>query len=194
MHKRTHAPAAGDGLMTVHVVGLPNDEKAKHPWMRQLVVPYIVVFSLASVVSVGTLVQKARLFSKQIRERRRAAHAGDGSDAETDDRGNGPILLDGVEISAEYTGEDRIKQLKANFDENHLERRKLFCDVLLGFFEGLYTLRQSLSAAKSSAIQTCLFDVCRYADDLPIMLLPIHVNARLPPATASVWHIHKLAD
>jgi hypothetical protein len=142
--------------MTFNVVGLPNDEKAKHPWMRQLVVPYIVVFSLASVVSVGTLVQKVRLFFQQIRERRRAAHAGDGSDRENDDRGNGPILLDGVEISAEFAGAARIKQLKANFDENRLERRKLFCGVLLGFFEGLYTWRKSLSASKSSAIQICL--------------------------------------
>jgi len=170
--------------MTVHVVGLPNDEKAKHPWMRQLVVPYIVVFSLASVVSVGTLVQKARLFSKQIRERRRAAHAGDGSDGGTSDRDNGSILLGGVEISAEFAGVDRIKQLKANFDENHLERRKLFCDVLLGFFEGLYTSSKIASSCEIFSNTNMLACVCRYADDLPIMLLPIHVNARLPPAAA----------
>jgi hypothetical protein len=170
--------------MTVNVVGLPNDEKAKHPWMRQLVVPYIVVFSLASVVSVGTLIQKVRLFSQQIRERRRAAHAGDGSDGETDDRGNGPILLGGVEILTESADVDRIKQLKASFDENHLERRRLFCDILLGFFEGLYTSSKIASSCEIFGNTNMLACVCRYADDLPIMLLPIHVNARLPPASA----------
>ena len=153
--------------MTVNVVTLPSDEKARHPWMRQLVVPYIVVFSVASVVSVGALVQNVRLFYQQIRERRRAAHAGDGSDGGTSDRDNGSILLGGVEISAEFAGVNRIKQLKATFDENHREHRKLFCGVLLGFFEGLCTLRKSFSAAKSLAIPICL-PVCA---DTPMVCL-----------------------
>ena len=122
--------------MTVGVVTLPSEEKAKHPWMRQLLVPYIVVFSVASVVSVGALAQKARLFVQQIQERHRAVSEGEAGDGDDDDHGDVTILLENVEIPAEFVRLACIKALKAKFNENLVERRRLFCDLLLGLFEG----------------------------------------------------------
>ena len=123
--------------MTVGVVTLPRRKRSIRgcgSW--QLLVPYIVVFSVASIVSVGALAQKARLFGQQIQERHRAVHEGEAGDGDDDDHGDVPILLENVEIPAEFVRLACIKALKAKFNENLIERRRLFCDLLLGLFEG----------------------------------------------------------
>ena len=50
--------------------------------------------------------------------------------------GDVPILLENVEIPAKFVRLACIKALKAKFNENLIERRRLFCDLLLGLFEG----------------------------------------------------------
>ena len=138
--------------MTVGVVTLPSEEKAKHPWMRQLLVPYIVVFSVASVVSVGALAQKARVFVQQIQERHRAVSEGEAGDGDDDDHGDVTILLENVEIPAEFVRLACIKALKAKFNENLVERRRLFCDLLLGLFEGF---PRSMSGSQNAGQHGC---------------------------------------
>ncbi len=87
---------------------------------RRLVIPYLVFCSVAAVVSVFALGQKTLLFVSSTRSR----HA---------DVQHGPVKLDGVEFSAEL---EAVKKLKEKFGENHLERSRLYCAILLGVCEG----------------------------------------------------------
>jgi hypothetical protein len=90
---------------------------------RQLVIPYLVFCSVAAVVSVFALGQKTLLFVSSTRSR----HA---------DVQHGPVKLDGVEFSAELAELEAVKRLKEKFDENHLERSRLYWAILLGVCEG----------------------------------------------------------
>ena len=74
---------AGDGLMTMSV--WKNRYK---PWVRQLVGPYVCTFSIACVVSVGTIVQKLMLVRERHQSRNAASH-------------NSSLILGGVEVPIE---------------------------------------------------------------------------------------------
>jgi hypothetical protein len=94
--------------------------------VKQLVVPYIVFCGIAACVSVATLGQKAHLFVSSSRARHTEVQQGPVK----------PVKLDGVEFSAEFARLTDVSRLKEKFDENRLERKRLYCVIVLGFCEG----------------------------------------------------------
>jgi hypothetical protein len=91
------------------------------PLQAQLVIPYLVVFSVAAVVSVVTLAVKGKLFHEGVRSLNPIA---------------GPITLDGVEVAAELAQLSPIVGIKQKFEENLRARKKLYCTAALLAIEG----------------------------------------------------------
>ena len=93
------------------------------PWVRQLVGPYVCTFSIACVVSVGTIVQKLKLVRERHQSRNAASH-------------NGPLILGDVEVPIELVQNEALKKLKEKLDLNELATKKMYCAILLGLVEG----------------------------------------------------------
>jgi hypothetical protein len=85
------------------------------------VTPYLVIFSIATVVSVVTLAVKGKLFLEGLRSLNVKA---------------GPITLDGVEVSAKLALLPSIVEIKRKFDDNLRARKKLYCSAALLAIEG----------------------------------------------------------
>ncbi len=84
-------------------------------------IPYLVVFCVAAIVSVVTLAVKGKLFLEGLRSLNAIA---------------GPITLDGVEVAAELAQLSPIVGIKQKFDENLRARKKLYCTAALLAIEG----------------------------------------------------------
>jgi hypothetical protein len=98
----------------------------------QLVAPYLVIFSVAVVLSAVTLVVKGKLFLEGLRSLNANA---------------GPITLDGVDVSAELAQLAPIVEIQQKFEDNSRARKKLYCSAALLVIEGkcvVLVLRQSL--------------------------------------------------
>ena len=102
---RFHYCDVQDGIVTFNVYR--DHEK---PWVEQLMVPYLVFFGVACVVSLFTLGQKGKLLVDKFRHRFAAASNSDES----------------VE-----TFEERLMA-------NRMEIRKICCTLLLGATEGAH--------------------------------------------------------
>ena len=100
-----------DGVFASNVFKL--NEK---PWVAQLLVPYIIFFGVACVVSVFTLVHKGKLLSDKFRRRHAA-----------------PSDAAGVSVES----------LEDKLGANKMEIRRLYCVLLLGATEGACALRLS---------------------------------------------------
>ncbi len=61
---RTRCFAPQDGLITWHVYN--NQQK---PWVAHLVLPYLLIFGVAAVVSAGTIILKGKLLVEKFRGR-----------------------------------------------------------------------------------------------------------------------------
>jgi hypothetical protein len=94
-----------DGIFTFNVYR--HHEK---PWVEQLMIPYLVFFGVACVVSLFTLGQKGKLLVDKFRQRHAAASNADES----------------VE-----TPEEKLIA-------NRMEIRKIYCVLLLGATEGAH--------------------------------------------------------
>ena len=92
-----------DGMFTFNVYG--HHEK---PWVEQLIVPYLVFFAVACVVSLFTIGQKGKLLVDKFRQR----HAPSSNAGES-----------------EETLEEKLLA-------NKMEIRKIYCVLLLGATEG----------------------------------------------------------
>jgi hypothetical protein len=132
---------AGDGLMTIQIVTASAEQKVEHPWMEVLLTPYIIIFSLATVVSVSTIVLKVKTFVEYFKEQN--------THPEVLARRVGPIRFDAIEFPAEFAQLEAVQELKKSFRANHRDRLKLYCALILGLLEGAPHLRSSLQACKS---------------------------------------------
>ena len=92
-----------DGILTFNVYG--HHEKS---WVEQLMVPYLVFFGVACVVSLFTLGQKGKLLVDKFRQRHAASSAADES----------------------------VETLEEKLIANKMEIRKIYCVLLLGATEG----------------------------------------------------------
>ena len=92
-----------DGIVTFDVYR--HHEK---PWVEQLMVPYLVFFGVACVVSLFTLGQKGKLLVDMFRQRQAAASNADES----------------------------VETLEEKLIVNKMEIRKIYCSLLLGATEG----------------------------------------------------------
>jgi hypothetical protein len=101
-----------DGIFTFNVYR--HHEK---PWVEQLMIPYVVFFGVACVVSLFTLGQKGKLLVVKFRQRHAAASNADES----------------VE-----TPEEKLIA-------NRMEIRKIYCVLLLGATEGAHCDFQMLA-------------------------------------------------
>jgi hypothetical protein len=129
---------AGDALMTVEIVTASAERKVEHPWMEVLLTPYIVMFSLATVVSVSTIALKVKTFVEHFQEHH--AHP------EVLARRGGPIRIDAIEFPAEFAQLETVLELKKTCRANRHDRRMLYCSVILGLLEGAPCLRSSVRA------------------------------------------------
>ncbi len=100
---RFHYCDVQDGIFTVNVYR--HHEK---PWVEQLMVPYLVFFGVACVVSLFTLGQKGKLLVDKFRHRHAAASNADES----------------------------VETLEEKLMANRMEIRKICCVLLLGATEG----------------------------------------------------------
>jgi hypothetical protein len=87
----------------------------------QLVTPYLVIFSVAAVVSVVSLAVKGKLFLEGLRSLNANA---------------GPVTLDGVNVSAELVQLAPIVEITHKFADNLRARKKLYCAAALLAIEG----------------------------------------------------------
>jgi hypothetical protein len=78
-HGYLHAARSGDSLFTWNVYV----NSSRKPWVAELVTPYLVLFSIAAVVSLATLIKKGMLLVQKFRSRRHSAEA-DGLDVDDD--------------------------------------------------------------------------------------------------------------
>jgi hypothetical protein len=92
-----------DGIFTFSVYR--HHEK---PWVEQLMVPYLVFFGVACVVSLFTLGQKGKLLVDKFRQRQAAASNADES----------------------------VETLEEKLMANRMEIRRICCVLLLGATEG----------------------------------------------------------
>ncbi len=92
-----------DGIFTFNVYA--HHEK---PWVEQLMIPYLVFFGVACVVSLFTLGQKGKLLVDKFRQRNAASSA----------------------------GEESVETLEEKLIANRMEIRKIYCVLLLGAAEG----------------------------------------------------------
>ncbi len=92
-----------DGIVTFDVYA--HHEK---PWVEQLIVPYLVFFGVACVVSLFTLGQKGKLLVDKFRQRQAAS-------------GNAV---------------ESVETLEEKLIANKMEIRKIYCLLLLGATEG----------------------------------------------------------
>ena len=95
------------------------------PWVRQLVGPYVCTFSIACIVSAGTIAQKLKLVRERHQSRTAALR-------------NGPLVLGGVAVPIELAQNEALKTLKEKFDQNQLATKKMYCSILLGLVEGAH--------------------------------------------------------
>jgi hypothetical protein len=109
--------------------------------MEVLLTPYIVIFSLATVVSVSTIALKVKTFVEHFKEHH--AHP------EVLASRVGPIRIDAIEFPAEFAQLEAVQELKKSFRANHRGRLKLICALILGLLEGAPYLRSSLLARES---------------------------------------------
>ena len=110
--------------------------------MEVLWTPYIVIFSLATVVSVSTIALKVKTFVEYFKEHH--AHP------EVLASRVGPIRIDGIEFPAEFAQLEAVQELKKSCSANRRDRKMLYCAVILGLLEGAPCLRSSLRARDSS--------------------------------------------
>ncbi len=96
-----------DGVLTYNVYR----QKEERPWIAQLVIPYLVFFAVACVVSLFTLFQKGKLLIDKFRRRRAASN-------------------NASEVHDEALGEQ--------LDTANAEIRKIYCLLVLGAAEGAH--------------------------------------------------------
>ena len=125
----------GDCFMTISV--WKNRYK---PWVRQLVGPYVCTFSIACIVSAGTIAQKLKL----VRERHQSRNAA---------LRNGPLVLGGVAVPIELAQNEALKTLKEKFDQNQLATKKMYCSILLGLVEGAQRTSEHLHSHDGTYFQ-----------------------------------------
>ena len=94
-----------DGIFTFNVYG--HHEK---PWVEQLMVPYLVFFAVACVVSLFTLGQKGKLLADKFRQRQ----------------------------AASSNAVESVETLEEKLIANKMEIRKIYCVLLLGATEGAH--------------------------------------------------------
>ena len=97
---------ASDGILTFSVY-----RQHEKPWVAELMVPYLVFFGVASVVSSFTFVQKCKLVVDKFRRQR-----ADSNDA----------------------AEVQVETLEEKLDAKKMEIRKIYCVLLLGATEGAH--------------------------------------------------------
>ncbi len=98
-----HCCNVQDGILTFNVYR--HHEK---PWVEQLMVPYLVFFAVACVVSLFTLGQKGKLLVDKFRQRQAASN----------------------------NAVESVETLEEKLIANKMEIRKICCTLLLGATEG----------------------------------------------------------
>ncbi len=106
-----------DGIFTFNVYA--HHEK---PWVEQLMVPYLVFFAVACVVSLFTLGQKGKLLVDKFRQR----HAASGNAVES------------------------VETLEEKLIANNAKIKKIYCTLLLGATEGARCDFRMLDAKRKS--------------------------------------------
>ena len=99
-----------DGLFTFNVY-----QRHEKLWVARLVIPYMVVFGVACVVSLFTMVQKGKLIAEKFRRRRAAQNAVN---------------------HAAAGGREETLTFEESLDANKMEIQKAYCVLLLGATEG----------------------------------------------------------
>jgi hypothetical protein len=111
----------GDGFTTWNI--WQNQHK---PWVRNMAIPAVCVFGIATLTSVGTLVRKVVLFASVRRHAsRNSNHAADAV-----------VLVGGVEVAGSIAQHPAIRELKEQFEENVFEINRIGCTLLLAALEG----------------------------------------------------------
>jgi hypothetical protein len=122
-----------DGLFTFNVY--KHHEK---PWVAQLVIPYLVLFGIACIVSLFTLVQKSKLLIGKFRQR----HAAQQDAAENPSQQPPAVMM-----------QEKLEEIK-------MEIRSIQCVLLLGATEGAHRDFRVMRYAPeclctSGSVQTC---------------------------------------
>jgi hypothetical protein len=102
------------------------------PWVRQLLGAYVCTFSIACLVSAGTIVQKLKLVRERHQSRNAVLH-------------NGPLVLGGVEVPIVLAQNEALKTLKEKFEQNQLATKKMYCAIILGLVEGALVLASAFT-------------------------------------------------
>jgi hypothetical protein len=143
-----------DGIFTFNVYR--HHEK---PWVEQLMVPYLVFFAVACVVSLFTLGQKGKLLVDKFRQRQAAS-------------GNAV---------------ENVETLEEKLIANKMEIRKIYCLLLLGATEGARCACATFAMrfARRSLVAICRCTrwplCCRSADVGTLALLPGSICRRVHP-------------
>ena len=99
-----------DGLFTFNVY-----QRHEKLWVARLVIPYMVVFGVACVISLFTMVQKGKLIAEKFRRRRAAQNALN---------------------HAAAGGREETLTFEESLDANKMAIQKAYCVLLLGATEG----------------------------------------------------------
>jgi hypothetical protein len=100
-------------------------------WIARLVTPYIVMFAIASVVSLFALAVKCMLLSQKIRSRREGSNRRPYGGNRKKRRSS----VGGVEVAPDLMTNASVVDLKEKFDAYKIERWSHVLYVLVAVFE-----------------------------------------------------------
>ncbi len=144
-----HCCDVQDGIFTFNVY-----EHHEKPWVEQMIVPLLVFFAIACVVSLFTLGQKGKLLVDKFRQR----HA------------------------ASSNADESVETLEEKLVATNMEIRKIYCVLLLGATEGAFVFTQPPLCSRMCQRLCCLacafYDLCKVV--ACVSWCPSAVVGRLP--------------